>query len=306
MQKKSPVYRPASQNGALFVALSLLGAMACERAPQNETTPIASELSTSQSAAAQAEERTAAPPIDSPPQKPALIEREPAPTSPFLVGSPSPPPQPQAFAAPLPPPPTRTTQAPPPPPPQPWPPVTNTNTQMCGPDRCFHNGRCVIPGGPIAGPHMPPGAVSGLCGRGGKCSPCRCVSPGTPIATPQGDAPIESLKRGDEVFSVQDGKVVVVPVLATQRVAVQNHAIARLRLNSGALIEISGEHPLADGRALFDLRPGDRMGELMVEALTLLPYEYPATYDILPDSETGIYWVKGLWLGSTIPGRHSF
>jgi hypothetical protein len=53
---------------------------------------------------------------------------------------------------------------------------------------------------------------------------------------------------------------------------------------------------------LFDLAPGQALGSSFVETLAIVPYEQPFTYDILPDSDTGTYFARGVWLGSTLFG----
>lgn len=171
--------------------------------------------------------------------------------------------------------------------------------------RCLLNGKCVIPGGPIAHEGMPPGAVSGACGGdGGECSRCRCVSSGTLLSTPMGETLIEDLRTRDLVWSIHQGRKQVVPILATQRVRVQNHSMARMQLVDGFVLEVSGEHPTGDGRKLWDLQPGDKVGEVNLEVLSVVPYEGMYTYDILPDSDTGTYFVHGMWLGSTMFGQY--
>lgn len=169
--------------------------------------------------------------------------------------------------------------------------------------RCLLDGKCVIPGGPIDSPNNPPGAVVTACGGdGGVCSRCRCVSPNTTLSTPDGNRPIADLRTGDLVYSVHEGRVAAVRILATQKIGVKDHAMARLRLRNGFVLEISGEHPTGDGRSLFDLSPGERIGEAFVEELSVVPWDGSFTVDVLPDSDTGTYFVHGLWLGSTMFG----
>src|SRR5262249_48320353 len=146
------------------------------------------------------EPRTEATQASPPPAPPPLRA-----TNPFLRVDPQP------SSAPSPPPQTPTVPAPPPPPPPP-PTVTTRppSSQRCPPDRCFLDGRCVIPGGPLVSPRAPPGAIAGICGHGGDCFPCRCASPFTSIATPRGDVPIATIRKGDEVYSVHRGMIAVV------------------------------------------------------------------------------------------------
>lgn len=193
---------------------------------------------------------------------------------------------------------------PPPPAPRPWPPSGNNTGKPCPVGRCLLNGKCVIPGGPIGHPGLPPDAVVTACGGdGGPCSRCRCVSTGTLLSTPQGETPIEDLRTNDIVWSIHQGRRQAVPILATQRVRVHDHSMARVHLKDGFVLEISGEHPVGDGRNLWSMKPGDVVGNAQIAALEVVPYEGTFTYDILPDSDTGTYFVHGMWLGSTMFGQ---
>lgn len=80
--------------------------------------------------------------------------------------------------------------------------------------------------------------------------------------------------------------------------------MAQIRLPDGFVVEISGEHPTGDGRPLFALRPGDIVGNAQIEALSVVPYDGAYTYDVLPDSDTGTYFIHGIWLGSTMFGQN--
>jgi hypothetical protein len=119
------------------------------------------------------------------------------------------------------------------------------------------------------------------------------------IATPQGDRPIEELKVGDLVYSVDGEAIVAVPILATKREPAQGHAVPRLSLKDGGILEISAAHPTADGRSFADLRPGDRLGEAQVKAVVTVQYPYAFTYDILPASSTHAYFAGGALIGSS-------
>lgn len=91
-----------------------------------------------------------------------------------------------------------------------------------------------------------------------------------------------------------------VPLLRVQRTPVANHQVVRLRLETGATLEISAPHPLADGRNIGELQAGDVVGGVRVSSRELIPYLHAATYDILPASDTGTYVSGGLLLGSTL------
>lgn len=123
------------------------------------------------------------------------------------------------------------------------------------------------------------------------------------MATAEGDRPIAALKRGDLVYSWHEGEVRLVPVLLVQKTPVENHAVARVVLDSGAILEVTALHPLADGRPIGALAAGDRIGQAQVIAISEVEYEHSATYDILPASDSGAYLSGGIWLGSTLGGQ---
>jgi hypothetical protein len=142
---------------------------------------------------------------------------------------------------------------------------------------------------------LPPGAPASCCD-------CRCAAPDTPIATPAGDRPIASLREGDLVLSLDGGRLAAVPILRTNRVAVANHHVVEVRLESGTRLHISDGHPTGDGRRFSDLAPGDRLGDARVVSVMSVPYGHPFTHDILPASDSGTYLAGGALVGSTL--RH--
>jgi hypothetical protein len=157
------------------------------------------------------------------------------------------------------------------------------------------------PGGPISQPDS--GTLSGCCacGSDGFCSSeCVCASPDTPIATPRGERPIASLSVGDLVLSIDRGNLAVVPIRAVRRNPVEHHSVVEVVLRDGAILRISASHPTADGRSFADLRSGDWMGGREIASVRVVPYTHDATYDILPDSDTGAYFAAGALIGSTL------
>jgi hypothetical protein len=133
-----------------------------------------------------------------------------------------------------------------------------------------------------------------------------CASPDTPIATPTGDVPIAALAVGDLVYSVAGDEIRAVPLRAVQRVEAHRHSVIRVVFENGAVLEISALHPTADGRTFGDLQAGDWLdGKLLVEARSI-PYAFPYTYDILPDSESGRYFAAGAQIGTTMIGRNGW
>lgn len=96
------------------------------------------------------------------------------------------------------------------------------------------------------------------------------------------------------------GQVRAVRILRTQRTPVSQHRVIRLSLAGGQVLEVSGSHPTADGRRFETLRVGDRLDGIQVEAVRTVAYPHEATYDILPDSDTGTYFASGVLIGSTL------
>jgi len=170
----------------------------------------------------------------------------------------------------------------------------------CCASQCCSAGQlcCDVPGpGPSIGPRCTD-PIGGTCPKG--CPACICASPDTPIATPEGTKAIATLRAGDLVYSVVHGKVAAVPIRQIRRVAAHDHTVARLVMESGVVLEISGVHPTADGRTLGVLRAGDELDGVRVRDARVIPYRYDATYDILPASDSGAYFAGGILIGSTL------
>jgi hypothetical protein len=141
-----------------------------------------------------------------------------------------------------------------------------------------------------------PGRSDIRCVGGGPCA-----APDTPVATPDGERPIASLRPGDPVYSVHRNALLVVPIARVQRTPVVGHEVVRLSLAGGRVLEISARHPMPDGRAFGDLRVGELVDGVRVLVREVVPYRLPATYDILPASDSGSYVSAGLILGSSVP-----
>jgi hypothetical protein len=143
----------------------------------------------------------------------------------------------------------------------------------------------------------------GTCDKG--CSACVCASPDTPIATPTGERPIAELGVGDLVYTVEGEAIVAVPILRVNRAPVHDHHVVRVRLATGAVLEISPRHPTADGRTFGDLRAGGVLDGKAIVSAELVPYGHPFTYDILPASKTHTYFAGGALIGTTLPDEGS-
>jgi hypothetical protein len=108
------------------------------------------------------------------------------------------------------------------------------------------------------------------------------------------------LKVGDLVYSVDAGKVIVAPIVKTNRTPVSGHRVMRVTLASGSVLSISGLHPTADGRFFGDLLAGETLDGLEILDARSVPYTHDATYDILPRSDSGAYFAGGALVGSTL------
>jgi len=178
--------------------------------------------------------------------------------------------------------------------------ATCSGGTCCGTECCSGTQLCCDPAGPLDnGPHCLEPSDAGTCPLG--CAPlCVCAAPDTPIATPSGDRAIATLRTGDLVYSLEEDRIVVVPIANVRRTSVSGHHVRRVALENGVVLEISAGHPTADGRTFRDLRAGSELGGVRVTDVEKEPYEYPATYDILPASSTGAYFAGGALIGSTI------
>jgi hypothetical protein len=139
---------------------------------------------------------------------------------------------------------------------------------------------------------------TGTCPAG--CTACVCNPEGTLIAGPSGNRAIETLAEGDRVYSVHQGRLVTVAIKRIHRVPVHDHLVVRVVFANGAVLRESPRHPTADGRAFGELGPGDEIDGLRIVAAALVPYSGAATWDILPDSDSGAYFADGVLVGSTL------
>jgi hypothetical protein len=104
------------------------------------------------------------------------------------------------------------------------------------------------------------------------------------------------------VYSVDGAAVKAVPLLFVHRTEVTRHHVQRVKLASGATLEISAGHPTADGRTFGDLREGTALDQTRVLSAESVEYGHSYTYDILPDSDSGTYFAGGALIGSTLLG----
>jgi hypothetical protein len=140
--------------------------------------------------------------------------------------------------------------------------------------------------------------MTGTCPPG--CTACKCNPVGTRIAGPGGERRIETLTVGEMVYSVDGGQLVAVPIRAVHRQPAHDHVMVRVTLADGAEVRESPRHPTADGRLFLALRPGDALDGRRVVTVETVPYDGAATYDLLPESDSGAYFADGVLVGSTL------
>ena len=132
-----------------------------------------------------------------------------------------------------------------------------------------------------------------------------CLTRGTPIDTPDGPVAVEQLRLGDPIWTLdRDGARVAGTVIALgSTVAPADHHVIRLVLGDGRTITASPGHPLADGRPLGGIRPGDVVDGSRVSSATVILYAGGETFDLVASRETGLYLAGGIPLRSTLQPR---
>ena len=132
-----------------------------------------------------------------------------------------------------------------------------------------------------------------------------CLARGTLISTPAGEIAVEQVRVGDIVWTADtSGHRFPAAVLAVGSTPVPaTHEVVHLVLADGRSVDVSPGHPLADGRAVGSLRPGDQVDGSIVLSAELVTYSGGATFDLLPAGPTGAYWANNILVGSTLHGR---
>ena len=129
-----------------------------------------------------------------------------------------------------------------------------------------------------------------------------CLAKGTLIDTPSGPVPVDQLRKGTAVWTIDaSGKRTAAAVIETVMTSVPaSFQVVRVKLNDGRSVTASPGHPTAEGRALGDYQAGDTLDGALVAVVERVTYGGDATYDILPAGSTGLYWANGVLLKSTI------
>jgi hypothetical protein len=129
-----------------------------------------------------------------------------------------------------------------------------------------------------------------------------CLARGTLIDAPDGPLPVDGLRIGDPIWTLDEsGQRVRGTVIAVGSIAAPaGHQVVRLDLADGRTVTASPGHPLADGRRLGDLRAGDAVDGSVVVSADLVAYDGTRTFDLVVSGPTGIYLVDGIPMGSTL------
>ena len=133
--------------------------------------------------------------------------------------------------------------------------------------------------------------------------PCPiCLARGTRISTPDGDRLVEELRHGMSVWTTDESgrRLAAVVVVTGSSPVPATHRVVDLVLSDGRSVRVSPGHPLADGRRVGDLRPGDAVDGATVMSAGLQAYAGGATFDLLPSGPTGSYWADDIPLASTL------
>lgn len=129
-----------------------------------------------------------------------------------------------------------------------------------------------------------------------------CLSSETRIATSGGEIKVTSLQVGMKVWTLDGrGNRELQPIvkLSSKNVG-KKHSIYRLALSDGRTVDVSPNHPTADGRTTGQLSSGDKYDNSTVLSNQTMLYTDSKTYDLLPNGDTGYYFANGILMGSTL------
>jgi hypothetical protein len=129
-----------------------------------------------------------------------------------------------------------------------------------------------------------------------------CLAAGTLIDTPDGPVPVQSLRAGMPVWTLDGaGMRVAQPLMRVGKTVVPaGHQVIHLILSDGRELWVSPGHPTTDGRTIGQLQAGGVLDGAVIVAAERVPYAGLATYDLLPAGETGFYWANGLLIASSL------
>ena len=113
---------------------------------------------------------------------------------------------------------------------------------------------------------------------------------------------MENITVGMHVWSQNSyGEKVKSAVIEVGRTPVPStHRVVHLVLSDGKEVWVSPDHPTATGQRVAEIKAGDWHASARVKSAESVAYAGSYTYDLLPDSETGVYWANGILLGSSL------
>lgn len=129
-----------------------------------------------------------------------------------------------------------------------------------------------------------------------------CLSQGTLILTPSGSIPVENLKIGMAVWTMDKfGNKIEAFILQATRTPVPRSFVAlRVQLSDGRTVMASPGHPTSVGKTLAEYQVGDVIDGAKIAGINEILYNVGFTYDILPSGDTGLYWANCILLKSTL------
>lgn len=132
-----------------------------------------------------------------------------------------------------------------------------------------------------------------------------CMAEGSLVETPGGVVAISNLKVGEAVWSRDHrGARVEASVIHVGSTPVPaTHTVQHVELEDGRTWEGSLGHPLGDGRAFGSLRAGELIEGVAIRSSTPVFYRGERTWDLVVDSDTGGYFVSGVFVRSTLDPR---
>jgi hypothetical protein len=130
----------------------------------------------------------------------------------------------------------------------------------------------------------------------------QCLAASTLIDTPSGPLPVQDLKPGMMVWTLDaNHRRVATPILIVSAVRVPaGHLVVHISLDDGREVRVSPGHPTADGRDVSALKVGSQYDGARIVRAELEIYSHAETFDLLPAGDTGFYWANGILLASTL------